>query len=223
MAFIAGLITSPHCIFMCGPLAFVLLKPHDGKEIKKSFYKVHAFYNLARIFSFTLVGCLAGAMGFGFVALFQISFVKALPWGIAFLLALYGLHLEKWIPKPNFTRVWLAKFAQKIHSCTGKTKRSILVGVLTPFMPCGPLYILIWSALLSESPLYGAKIAFSFGLGTLPLMYIVGTQTVYLQRVLTPKKISILQRALALFFACFLFWRLFNFSGLFQEEFCCPW
>ena len=59
-AFIAGLVTSVHCVAMCGPLscAFSPTKQSDAPV-----YVVLTGYHLGKLFAYTVIGALAGIFG----------------------------------------------------------------------------------------------------------------------------------------------------------------
>ena len=46
--------------------------------------------------------------------------------------------------------------------------RGLGLGLATPFIPCGPLYLIIWVAAISGSALSGGTMLAMFGLGTIP-------------------------------------------------------
>jgi sulfite exporter TauE/SafE len=82
------------------------------------------------------------------------------------------------------------------------------MGLLTPFLPCGPLYAMFALALLSGSAVKGAEFAITFGLGTVPLLWLAQWQMDRLRVKLTPLAIGRVQRGLAFATAVILAWRL---------------
>lgn len=224
VAFLAGLITSPHCLLMCGPLAYVVLFEGRESEIaaEAGFFKPHLLYNIARIIAFTTMGIVAGGMGLSLLKFFNFSVIRIFPWILVTFFIVFGLGWDRLIPKAPFAKRIFARFSEKI-SYLPKNLAAILLGFATPFLPCGPLYIILWVALLSGSPLFGAEITFGFALGTFPLMYLAGTQYKKLRAFLNPKRLYLLQRLVALLAAAFLAWRLLANNSPLSADFCCPW
>ena len=82
------------------------------------------------------------------------------------------------------------------------------MGLLTPFLPCGPLYLVFGAALLAGSAAKGAEFTLAFGLGTVPLLWLAQHQFHRIRAKLTPLAMSRLRRSLALVTALMLAWRL---------------
>jgi sulfite exporter TauE/SafE len=80
--------------------------------------------------------------------------------------------------------------------------------LLTPFLPCGPLYAVFIALMASGSAARGAEAALAFGLGTVPLLWLAQHQFHRLRLKLTPIRLARLQRGLALVTALLLAWRL---------------
>jgi sulfite exporter TauE/SafE len=183
-----GLLTSLHCVGMCGGLILTqtLNAAQDspaGQEsptgslregsIDKKPLLYAGFYNIGRIFSYTLVGALAG--GLGQVLTFSGRFTGVVPLvGGAFMILL-GLSLlgnfpflRKFsLPMPK----WLAKL---LYKGALKGKSPFLVGSLTSLMPCGPLQIVQVYAISTKSVLIGALSMLVFVLGTVPALFLFG-------------------------------------------------
>src|SRR5690606_31858572 len=90
--FAAGLVTSIHCVGMCGPLACALLPRNDTGTTAGSRQKAIAVYHFSRLFSYTGIGAIAGAAGWAVEGIFSIGLTKLFPWIFAgvFLLFLFG-------------------------------------------------------------------------------------------------------------------------------------
>ena len=80
--------------------------------------------------------------------------------------------------------------------------------MLTPFLPCGPLYLVFGAALLAGSAAKGAEFTLAFGLGTVPLLWLAQQQFHRIRAMLTPLAMGRLRRGLALVTAVMLAWRL---------------
>ena len=80
--------------------------------------------------------------------------------------------------------------------------------MLTPFLPCGPLYLAFGTALLAGSAAKGAEFTLAFGLGSVPLLWLAHHQFHRIRQKLTPLAMVRLRRGLAMVTALVLVWRL---------------
>lgn len=221
-AFLVGAITSPHCIVMCGPLAFVVLsgKPSLNAQ-SKSLLPLYS-YHLTRILVYALVGILAGALSLKLLTYWQMTPVKYFPWALVLLLTIFALGLETWIPKFQLFKRFTSNLTLKA-TMLPKPIAGVILGILTPLLPCGPLYLIFWIALLSGSPLYGATVCLGFGIGTIPLMILTQTQLSKYQHKINPRLVHTIQRIIAAIASIILIWRLLMNDSPLQAEWCCPW
>lgn len=208
---------------MCGPLAYVILSEHyEDEKAQHCLFNAHLIYNIARVLSFTVMGALAGGIGLGLLKFVQFPVVKFFPWVLVVFFLIFGLGLDQLIPKAPFAKKMFARLSEHIVELP-RNFAAILLGLATPLLPCGPLYMILWVALLSGSPLFGAEIAFGFALGTLPLMFLAGTQFKRLKQFFKPKTLYLIQRSIALAAAFLITWRLLASDSPFSADFCCPW
>lgn len=200
MLFVIGLITSVHCIAMCGGINLSQCIPHsDAADEKKSYlssFRPAFLYNLGRVISYTSIGFilgfvglfLGGGSGAGLPTMFQgilklIAGVFMVIMGINML----GIFpaLRKLQPKmPNI-------FARKVGAEKAKSKSPFIVGLLNGLMPCGPLQSMQIVALASGNPFVGALSMFLFSLGTVPLMLGLGAIVSALGKKFTKKVMSV--------------------------------
>ena len=96
-AFVAGLVTSLHCLGMCGPLACSWAVARGNNT---TFLRDTALYHGSRLLAYTLVGALAGALGTQPLRWFQHGSGVLLPWLLVVAFAIVGLGLDAWLPKP---------------------------------------------------------------------------------------------------------------------------
>lgn len=210
-AFLAGLVTSLHCAGMCGPLACFLAPPPGSRN---AFSTVAALYQCGRLVSYTIVGALAGALGLialSWMQLFQQSLSRFLPWLIVIFFLSIALRVDKWIPKPAIASSSMLRLSHQIRGLP-RPLSAMAMGLLTPLLPCAPLYAVFGLALMTQSPLRGAEFLLLFGLGTLPLLWIVQAAFNRWQGRFTPRLVSRIQRLLALLVACVLGARLFLYE-----------
>lgn len=209
-AFIAGLVTSAHCVGMCGPLACSWAVSGGGQ---RRFLQGSALYHAARLASYTLVGALAGAIGAAPLRYFQSGAGVVLPWLLVVAFAIFGLGLDAWLPKPGFLSKPVAR-VRSLASRLGSLARAGLLGAATPLLPCGPLYVMFALAMTGGSALRGSEFTFAFGLGTLPLLWLAQTQLHWLGGRVSPATMRRVQRGLAIAAALIMAWRLRGTLGI---------
>jgi sulfite exporter TauE/SafE len=213
-ALIAGLTTSLHCVGMCGPLACGV-----GAFARTESQRAAAAssYHAGRLTAYTTIGTIGGAVGREPLGWFFHSPAVLLPWALVVMLLVLATGLEKKIPRPAFlTRIAIrARFkAQKMPMVAGAG----LTGLLTPFLPCGPLYAVFLALLASGSAARGAEVALAFGVGTVPLLWVAQHQFHRLRQGLSPMHLQRIQRGLALATALVLAWRLHDTIPLARTE-----
>lgn len=199
-AFMAGLVTSVHCAGMCGPVACLAGTGSAGPGSV-------ALYHGGRAISYSAIGAIAGLVGKEPVqALFDSPFV-VLPWVLVFVLVGVGLGLNKYLPKVPALGSWV--FRSRLHVMQLPAKwRAGALGILTPLFPCAPLYMMFGVALVSGSAAAGAQFTFAFALGTIPLLWLAQQSIQWLGLRLSPLRLVVAQRSLALITAGVLAWRL---------------
>lgn len=204
-AFIAGLVTSLHCVGMCGPMA--CMWSSGGQPGSSTFVRDTTVYHGARLMSYATVGALAGTLGIMPIHWFQQGPGVLLPWLMVALFVVVAFGLDRWIPKPRLLVMPLAKVRLWAMRRSG-AMRATLLGLATPLIPCGPLYLMFGIAMANGSTARGAQFALAFGMGTLPLLWLAQTRISMIQLRLTPTQMRHAQRGLALCAAFIMAWRL---------------
>lgn len=172
MLFVIGLITSIHCIAMCGGinLSQTLQKTAD-KEVSRTMFKNTFVYNTGRVISYTIIGGVLGAVGglagigIGLQTSFLFQGILKLLAGL--LMVLMGMNMLEIFPRRLKLYLRLPVF---IRRKTGKSKTPFLVGLCNGLMPCGPLQSMQIVALASGNAFVSALSMLCFSLGTVPLM-----------------------------------------------------
>lgn len=75
--------------------------------------------------------------------------------------------------------------------------RAALLGTLTPFIPCGPLYLMLAASALAGSAWAGAAVMAAFAVGTVPLILGIQSQFFRMGARISPVGLERLRRALA--------------------------
>ena len=189
--FFVGLLTSLHCVAMCGGLnlgqslayATETRRPsgavpssgmaHEKKALQA--LRPNALYHLGRLISYTAIGGLLGLLGSAFALSAQARAVIGVAAG-AFMVAM-GLTLMG-ILRPGVLSKLLPKGAvRKVASATATLRQRgpFLLGLVNGLMPCGPLQAMQVYAVATGSAAVGALSLFAFCLGTAPLMFVAGS------------------------------------------------
>lgn len=184
-----GLVTSIHCISMCGGLVMTYaVKGEQTGDFKRRMLP-HVAYQSAKIASYVFVGFLLGILG----AFLDIGGIRG--WVTMFAglyMILLGINMTGRFPAlnrltprpPKFLKSAIAKTRKKAASeaAEGESHIStpVTFGLLTGFMPCGPLQAAQLAAAGAGSAAAGALTMLGFGLGTAPLMLAFGAVSGYL-------------------------------------------
>lgn len=184
MLFIIGIITSVHCIAMCGGINLSQCIPRKsisaGNDSKLSVFLPALLYNLGRVISYTVIGFLLGLIGMlisgdseaGVSTLLQ-GILKLIAGAFMVIMGINMLGIVPWLRKLNLR---MPKFlAVKIGKQKVKNRQPFFIGLLNGLMPCGPLQSMQIIALASGNPFVGALSMFLFSLGTVPLMLGLGS------------------------------------------------
>lgn len=207
-ALLAGLVTSLHCVGMCGPLACMLA---PSREERTDPLTVAATYHLSRLFGYALLGALAGGLGALPAGWLGSGWTLAFPWLLVAYFVAVALGLGRWTPRGLLKPLWLSTLPWKLRGWLAGKNRVLAagtVGLATPLLPCGPLYFLVALATFSGSALGGAEFLLAFGLGTVPLLWILQANHGWLARKVGPVGLARARAGLALVTALVLAWRL---------------
>jgi sulfite exporter TauE/SafE/copper chaperone CopZ len=182
LIFVVGLLTSLHCIAMCGGIVLTqglkkTPRPESGgggsdpmltPEPFRSRLLPSLLYNAGRVISYTAIGGIVGALG----SLFSLStalkgLMPVLAGAFMLFLGIRMLGIFPWLSRLRIRIPGLA--AGKLTA--GASRRGpFVVGLLSGLMPCGPLQTMQVYALGTGSLPAGALSMFLFSLGTVPLL-----------------------------------------------------
>ncbi len=171
--FLIGVVTSVHCIAMCGGI-ILSQSISDKKDRTKAFGRPF-LYHLGRVLSYTGIGAVLGTVGYFIggspaisIPLTMQGAVKIIIGIMLFVMGLRLLGAFSWLQR--FSIPFPKKVLRAFGKASLKAKTPFLIGLLNGFMPCGPLQAMWLIALASGSAFKGAVSMLLFGSGTLPLM-----------------------------------------------------
>lgn len=156
MLFLTGILTSVHCVSMCGAINLLASYP-SNQNLKRPI-----LYNIGRVLSYSMIGGIVGMLGSIIAINEQIS-------GIIMILVSIVMLLMSF----NMLGILNLKKFQLFHN-KPQSKNPFIIGILNGFMPCGPLQAMQIYALQTGSFIKGFISMFLFGLGTVPLMLTAG-------------------------------------------------
>ncbi len=191
---IIGLLSSLHCIGMCGGImgALSLSLPPEVRENRIRLGLFVSAYNLGRVASYMLAGALAGVFGveiLGILGLDDDTAHRLLRIFGAVFIILIGLYLGGWFPQ----LIRLEKLGQPVWRRVEPVARrlmpvktpaqALLYGMLWGWLPCGLVYVVLLMTVTSGSATQGALTMAAFGLGTLPAMLSAGVMLGWVRRL----------------------------------------
>lgn len=168
---ITGLVSSLHCVGMCGPLALALPAGNFSSADKK---KALILYNSGRVLTYSLLGLIAGLAGSAFVTG---GFQQGLSITTGVLMLIF-VAVNTVFKNKNFARVTLfAKFFNALQRFIAsmlknrKPSAFFLIGSANGLLPCSMVYMAIIAAIASGNVTTGVLFMMCFGLGTVPFMF----------------------------------------------------
>ena len=141
-------------------------------------------YNLGRVISYTIFGAIVGGIGsiISFTGWMQ-SLIQLIASIFMIIMGLNMLNIFPWLRKlnPRMPKIFAKKFKSKNNNSP------FFIGLLNGFMPCGPLQAMQIYAISTGSVTKGAISMFLFSLGTVPLMFGLGTLSSYMSKKFSNK------------------------------------
>ena len=165
--FLTGLLTSVHCIAMCGGLNLAQSMGGENTHPIRS----SLLYNLGRLTSYTLIG---GVLGFiGETAAITLRVRGLIGLGAGIVMLLMGIRMLTGFSLPRKFRISLPNWLTKKLAAFQKYG-PFAIGLVNGFIPCGPLQSMQLYAIASGSLISGAASMFFFCLETIPLVLLFG-------------------------------------------------
>jgi Uncharacterized conserved protein len=189
MILLVGLLTSAHCLAMCGGINLSQsgLRTTAGGG-KLAAMRPSMLYGAGRVISYTVIGALAG--GLGSIISIPGSGKGMIQMVAGVFMMIMGLNLMGLFPLLGRL---IPRLPASLSGCLGRGKNHgpLYVGLLNGFMPCGPLQAMQLYALSTGSPVDGALSMLAFSVGTLPLTMGLGMVATFLGRRFMGKAIRI--------------------------------
>ena len=171
-ALLFGLISSLHCVGMCGPIALMI--PVDKDNAVKKWLQIST-YQIGRVTAYTSLVVIFGFLGAGF---FLAGFQQQLSIAVGVMMILIAIIPEKKLAQYNFSKP-IYKIISEVKSQLGlqfkkKSYKSLfLIGLFNGYLPCGMVYVALFGAMAMNNVFLGSLYMTLFGLGTIPLMMVL--------------------------------------------------
>ena len=173
LAFSMGLMSSFHCVGMCGPIALALPVQKGNKFVQ---FAGLLTYNIGRASTYALLGLLLGSLGSSLAWIGYLRYLSIFSGMLMLVYVFWPTHLDRYFHTPLFWQ----KCIQQIKNSMAKMLRSksligwFFLGILNGLLPCGLVYLALISSIATGGPLHGSLFMLLFGAGTLPAMMAVG-------------------------------------------------
>ncbi len=212
---IAGLAGSVHCAGMCGGIvsAFSAGAPSAGRAPGRVIPIAPAgraaataaaqaghvlAYNTGRIASYMLAGAVAGGLAGGVASLARVASAQVVAYWMAnLMLAAMGLYLmDAWrgLARVEAAGAVLWRRVQPLVKPLvpmDTPLKALALGGLWGWVPCGMVYSVLLTAMLTGSALDGALVMGAFGLGTLPMLLAMGMAGARLRQYLQQRAVRV--------------------------------
>lgn len=211
--FMIGLLGGVHCVGMCGGIVSALSVAPGKRRFPVAVVSGSAAfspamaaddalrvlaYNSGRIASYAIAGAIAGGAAQGVRSL---AFMSSLQiggyWLANLMLVALGLYLmDAWrgLARLEAAGQFIWRRVQpllKHFLPMDSLPKAFALGGLWGWLPCGMVYSVLLTAMLSGSALSGAAVMFAFGLGTLPALLAIGMLGTRLQTWTRQRKVRL--------------------------------
>ncbi|GJI97442.1 sulfite exporter TauE/SafE family protein [Duganella sp. BJB1802] len=208
---VVGLAGSVHCVGMCGGIVGALsvgtappprtVIPIVAVPQTSALTRVLS-YNAGRIASYMTAGALAGGLAGGAHSIASLAGLQlGFYWLANLMLVALGLYLmDAWrglaVLEQGGRVLWtraqpvIAPMMKSLMPAT-RPHQAFALGALWGWLPCGMVYSVLLTAMLSGSAGDGAAVMLAFGLGTLPMLTGLGLAGARLQRALQQRRVRI--------------------------------
>ena len=172
-----------HCIGMCGPIVVSLSLNLKGKNL----FLPHLLYNTGRVITYTVLGGVMGATGsFTLVAAHLAGIQKGALIVAGIIIIVMALAMSGWLPLGRLFGDYynpdgiISRGFRKL-SQVKSTVTYFPIGLLLGLLPCGPVYTALLAAAGAgmnaagtlEGIIKGMAVMISFGIGTIPALFVV--------------------------------------------------
>ena len=175
-----GLVSSLHCVQMCGPLVIGFSLPL-GDRGRAEQLLAHGAYQTGRIITYSTLGGLAGLAGQSLRLVGDLAGIENLVTIISGgLMVLAGLLMLELVPSSRLNRFDLVRHMSHLLRPLGRRISSpdagskFLLGLFLGLLPCGLIYAALIRAISTGGVVAGALTMAAFGMGTAGSLLLLG-------------------------------------------------
>ncbi|MBL8473742.1 MAG: sulfite exporter TauE/SafE family protein [Rhodocyclaceae bacterium] len=193
---------------MCGGIVSALSVRMPGSARRE--WSIQLAYNGGRIAAYTGVGAFMGSVGsLGLLLNDWLPVQMALYICANLMMVALGLYLTGL----TGSLTWLERIGQRLWARIQPHTRRFIparsaaqalpLGMLWGFLPCGMVYSMLATALVSGSAVRGAGLMLAFGLGTLPNLMLAGMLLLRLREFVRNRAVRLVSGCVVLGFGVF--------------------
>jgi uncharacterized protein len=182
LVFLLGLVSSLHCVQMCGPIVLAFSLPLNRSQALRA----HVQYNAGRILTYAFLGALAGAAGGALGMLGRLAGLASgarVFAGSAMILA--GILMIGLLPSNGLITIQNRSVTKRFAQLAGRRllapNGKFTLGLTLGFLPCGLVYAALLKAVDSGTALAGALTMLAFGLGTAVALLSLGAASSFVR------------------------------------------
>lgn len=193
-----GLFGSIHCVGMCGGIIGTL-SMSLSTQVKPKPAPIFWFllnYNLGRIISYSLAGLLLGLISSVTLSSFSAAHQYSMIISGVFMIA-FGLYISQiWMGLSKVEQL-ASPFWSKIQPLANRflppktPLKAIPLGLVWGWLPCGLVYSALPIAFSAGSPVDAGFVMLAFGLGTFPMLMILGKSAQFFKTKLQKKSVQL--------------------------------
>ncbi|HUJ22712.1 MAG TPA: sulfite exporter TauE/SafE family protein [Bryobacteraceae bacterium] len=173
-----GLVSSLHCVQMCGPIVLSYSLPLAKSANRNQLIGAHAAYNLGRITTYSALGAAAGLMGGALnVATRLAGFANGARIGAGLAMIVAAVLISGALPRSGLIQIAPVGVFSRAASRTllsPQPASKFRLGLLLGFMPCGLVYAALLKSVETGTAANGALSMLAFGLGTVAALAGIG-------------------------------------------------
>ena len=173
LALTMGLMSSFHCIGMCGPIALAL-PVQKGNRLQQ--LAGLTIYNTGRAFTYAILGLLIGSIGSSLAWIGYLRYLSVFAGILMLAYVFWPARLDTYFHTPLFWQRVVNSIRKKMGEMLRSRKMHgwLLLGIFNGLLPCGMVYLALISSMATGSMAGSGLYMLLFGIGTLPMMMAVG-------------------------------------------------
>ncbi len=190
LMFALGLVSSLHCLQMCGPIiisytaaaGFTPIALNSSPSAGRfTLLPPHLAYNAGRILTYTSLGALAGLFGQSVELVGRLAGITSAAMIVSGALMIFAGVLmvgsfRATTRLGNASIQWTSRLLRPLRNLLSspKTADRFYLGLALGFLPCGLVYMALLKSVAAGTPWAGALSMSAFGLGTAGALLVLG-------------------------------------------------